>query len=720
MCFFQAAMDSSSSQGFMAKKSRRNASLPLQQNPAPSAIRWIFSRSWLPWLLAAVTFLVYIPSLHSDFISDARKEIIDEGFVTSLSNLPTVVSLKVLRMHLMLSDRPGEMLYLMLNATLWGKNPFGYHLSSIVLHAGSVALLLMLLRRLAEAEMESAGTGSWKIQLALVAATLVFALHPIATESVAEVSFSSSLLVTFFTLLGLLAATAFRPDDRKKALLAGIVGTLCAFGATLTKESGIAVALLLVVYWFFFRRREAKRPWFVFLGAALAVTAAVVGTIFLFVASHQLDLDYLGGSFGQVFLIQPRLWIFMMGQVLWPTRLVADYTLVDMNLLSTPCALVVLAVVVALQVWLACHSRIGALGVATWWLGLATVSNFIPLYCFLADRFYYLPLAGAAMQLSAVFLLLLRSRRAYGLAVGAVLAAVPFLAGLTITRQAAFASEDALWTDTLKKSPHSYLARYSRGVNFIRQGRLEEAAEELDQAVANDTKDSTAYVCMGLIAQCRGEPEEAIARFQTALTLNPRNSEAHGDLGVALCQQSRFDEGIEQFQEALALDPDDDSVHADLGLAFAQTGRPELAVEQLRDALQVDPHSVQAHYALGNVLAQTGQPGLAAEQFRAVLQINPNHVEATTNLGVIDMHQGHFDQAIFQFQRALKLRPGSADIHDDLGVALAQKGDTAGAIAQFQEALRLKPGFESAQANLARAQAAAAPTPEETSAKSHF
>jgi protein O-mannosyl-transferase len=701
MCFFLAA--NYRHQEFMAKSSRKNTPLP-PTGPAP-ALPWIFSGPWLPLLLAAIAFLVYVPSLHSGFIADARKEIIDEGFVTSISNLPKIVSLKVLGMHLMLSDRPGEMLYLMLNATLWGRDPFGYHLSSILLHAGSVALLLVLLRRLAAPEMGPGSIGSWKIQLALVAATLVFALHPIATESVAEVSFSSSLLVAFFTLLALLAATAFRPDHRKTALLAGTVGTLCAFGATLTKESGIAVALLLVVYWFLFRRREAKGPWLVFLGAALAVTVAVMGAIFLFVASHQLDLDYLGGSFGQVFLIQPRLWVFMMGQVLWPTRLVADYTLADMHLPSTPLALVILAVVVAMQAWLARHSRIGALGVAAWWLGLATVSNLIPLYCFLADRFYYLPLVGATLQLAAIFLLLLRARRGYGLAVGAVLAAIPFLAGLTITRQAAFANEDALWTDTLKKSPHSYFARYSRGVNFIRQGRLEEAAEELDQAVADDTKDSSAYVCMGLIAQCRGEPDEAIARFQTALTLNPRNSEAHCDLGIALCQQSRFDEGIEQFHDALAIDPDDDSAHTNLGLALAQTGRMELAAEQLRAALQIDPNSIQAHYELGNVLAQTGQPDLAAEQFRDVLQINPNHVEATANLGVIYLHQGHFDQAIFQFERALKLRPGSAEIHDDLGVALAQKGDTAGAIAQFQEALRLKPGFESAQANLARAQA---------------
>jgi Tfp pilus assembly protein PilF len=692
----------------MAKRSRRNAAL-LSPGPAspplpPTRIDRIFSGPWLPLLLAAVTFLVYVPSLHSGFIADARKEIIDEGFITSLSNLPKVLSLQVLRMHLMLSDRPGEMLYLMLNATLWGKNPFGYHLGSILLHAATVAVLFVLLRRLVAAETASS---SLNVQIALAASTLAFALHPIATESVSEVSFSSSLLVGLFTLLGLLAATAFRPDDRKAALLAGGAGIFCALAATLAKESGIAVAPLLVVYWFCFRRREPWGPWLVFLGAALAVTVAVAALLIFSATGQQMDLDYLGGSFGQVFLVQPRLWVFMMGQVLWPTHLVADYTLADMNLPSTPMAFFILAAVLGLQAWLAWRSRIGALGVATWWFGLATVSNLVPLYCFLADRFYYLPLAGAALQLAAIFLIILRAGRVFPFAVGTMLAALPFLEALTITRQAAFATEDALWADTLQKSPHSYMARFSRGIKLLKQGRLEEAADELAQAAADDTKDSSAYVCLGLIAQCRSQPDRALTEFQTALTLNPRNSQAHCGVGTALCQEGSLAEGIEQFHQALALDPEDETAHADLGIALAQTGQDDSAIAELRAALAIDPKYVPALYELGNVLVRTGQPDLAAEQFRAVLQINPNHAEAATNLGVIEMHQGRYEDAVSQFQQALKVRPGSADIHDDLGVALAQNGDTAAAIAEFQEALRLQPGRASAQANLARARAAA-------------
>jgi hypothetical protein len=120
-----------------------------------------FSSLGSPLLLAAIAFLLYWPSLSSDFVYDARAEILDEGFITSISNLPTVLSFKVLGMPLMLGDRPGQILYLMLIAAVCGKTPFGYHLCSNLLHAVNVALLFVLLRRMAATETPLAD--KWKI-----------------------------------------------------------------------------------------------------------------------------------------------------------------------------------------------------------------------------------------------------------------------------------------------------------------------------------------------------------------------------------------------------------------------------------------------------------------------------------------------------------------------------------------------------------------------------
>ena len=320
------------------KVTRGNASpvaSTLKETHSKSAFPRLLSECWLPLALAAVAFLVYWPSLKSDFVYDARIEILEEGFVTSLSNLPAILSLKVLGMNLVLADRPGQLLYLMFNAAIWGREPFGYHLSSNALHAANVALLFVLLRRLMANELiERTGSDALKAQMALVAATLIFALHPIATESVAGVSFSSDLLVTFFTLVALLAATFFRPVSSRLAWLTGGLGAFCAFTSVTCKESGLATALLLIVYWFLFRRGEPKAPWLWFLGSATVLTAIFLAARFLFVRPGAVPLHYLGGSFSQVFLIQPRLWAFMMAKLVWPVQFSADYTLENVAGLS--------------------------------------------------------------------------------------------------------------------------------------------------------------------------------------------------------------------------------------------------------------------------------------------------------------------------------------------------------------------------------------------------
>ena len=223
----------------MAKRSKPRKPTPIDPPSAVANAKRPDSQSTsrkllglsLPLLLAIVTFLVYWPSLASDFVYDDRAEILEEGFITSLSNLPDVLSLKVLGMDLMLRDRPGQLLYLMFIAAISGREPFGYHLCSNLLHAGNAALLFILLRRLMTGEAPGPGkSNGWKASLAAAAVTLLFALHPIATEAVADVSYSSDLLVTFFTLTALLAATAFHPDNPRTAILAGTIAT-CLSGA---------------------------------------------------------------------------------------------------------------------------------------------------------------------------------------------------------------------------------------------------------------------------------------------------------------------------------------------------------------------------------------------------------------------------------------------------------------------------------------------------------
>lgn len=528
-------------------------------------------------LLAAVAFLAYAPSLASGFVYDMPSEI-NEGFFTSPANLPDILTLKVLHMDLTLADRPGQILYFMLIAAVCGLDPVWYHIGSNLLHAANVALLFVVLLRLAAAEKPGLFEGARdRVLLALAAVCLLFALHPLAVETVAAVNFSSDLLVTFFTLLALLAAIAFRAENARAAWLMGIAGTLCAFAAVACKESGTAACAVLVVYWLLFRRHEALRPWLLFLAAAVLVTGAFMVARFL-AAPAPVPADgapavYPGGSFFQALLIQPRLRVFMLGKILCPVSLSADYTIENLDGLSLALALPILAAVFAFQAWLAMKSRIGAMGVALYWLGLATVSDLVPLYHFLADRFYYLPLAGVAMQLFALLLMVLPARTGFGVALAPCFVAVVPMLWLGVLRQEVFASNLSLWGDTAQVSPTSMRARYNFGNELFADGRS----------------------------------AEAIPQYQAALKLRPDFAPAYCNLGNALMQVGRTDEAIAEYQQALKLDPGMVEAHSSLGAAYLVNGQTGEAIAQFREALRLHPGFIVAQHNLDRALTMEQQ-----------------------------------------------------------------------------------------------------------------
>ncbi len=620
----------------MAKRSGKKRLLDNKTLPSASSFKAPPLSVWMALLLAVVASLVYWPSLKSDFVYDARREILHEGFITSLSNLPAVLSLKVLGMNLMLGTRPGQMLYLMLNAAIWGKEPFGYHLSSNLLHASNVVLLFALLRRLIATEITGlTRNGILKVQLVMAVVVLIFALHPVAVESVAEVSYSSSLLVTFFTLLALLAATYFRPENFRSAMMIGGVGTLCAFASVTCKESGVMTVTLLLAYWFLFRRREAKLPWFLFLGATGIVTAVFLAARFLLAPPappDQAPLSYLGGSFPQVFLTQPRLWVFMMGKLFWPTQLSADYTPLDSIGFSLPLSLAILVAVILLQVWLACKSRIGALGVVIYWLGLAPVSNFVPLYCPVADRFYYLPLAGVVMQLLALLLMTLQSSRGFWMAMILFLCALPPLTLLTLAREDVFFSDFSLWTETLQVSPLSSIGHYNLGAYFAEKAQIDEAMDQ----------------------------------FQKALKINPDMADARNNLGLALFQKGRVDEAISQYQQALKIAPKMATPHYNLGIALFQKGQVDEAMSQYIKTLEINPGHIEAHVNLGNIYFNKGQLDDASAQYQKALEINPNLTLAHYDLGLVFFGKGEMEKALVEFQAVLQLDPDNQDAKNNL------------------------------------------------------
>jgi ribosomal protein S12 methylthiotransferase accessory factor len=95
-------------------------------------------------------------------------------------------------------------------------------------------------------------------------------------------------------------------------------------------------------------------------------------------------------------------------------------------------------------------------------------------------------------------------------------------------------------------------------------GRLDEAAEHLEQAMRFDPSDTAA---IDHLAQVRFEQhryEDALGLYRRVAERDPERAQIHANLAAALYWLDRVDEAVASYEHALTLDPSLESARAAL------------------------------------------------------------------------------------------------------------------------------------------------------------
>lgn len=154
-------------------------------------------------------------------------------------------------------------------------------------------------------------------------------------------------------------------------------------------------------------------------------------------------------------------------------------------------------------------------------------------------------------------------------------------------------------------------------------GRIPEAVDSYERALALDSACFEAHLGMGK-AQCElGHYPEAIASYERALGLKPDSADAHLALGLALSSAGQCDRAMQSFQRAKQLDPQIAGTQVTTGKTFMQAGMYAQAIECFQDAVQADHAHAQAYFNLGKAYARVGDTALAMEQHRVLQSLDP-------------------------------------------------------------------------------------------------
>lgn len=473
-----------------------------------------------PFLVFVLVAVLFLPSLRGGFVYDSPAQILYSDALHQPGFLWDALTLRVFRMDVIDRLRPAQLVSLGLDARLWGRNPFGYHWTSILLHALNAALAFRLLWQ-ALADVAFRRPAAWL-------GALLFAVHPALVEAVAEVSFREDLLATTGVLGGLLAlARAARHTGWRRAAGAGaaIALLLLAAGA---KETGWMGPFLLAVSGAALARRSDTR---LYAGTASAAALLIAGFA-LYARAVAPDASaifrhaptYPAGGLKGMFPLWPRFWAFQVFQAVFPYALCADYGGYSLRLFSTAGSVTALALLAAGAMGLAVRYPRTRFGLVFLALASLPTSNLWPIFIPLADRYLYLPLVGAALAAAGLLTeLAAPTRRRLGIVLATLCALwIP----VNLHRQWIWRDPVRLWEHTLRGNPHSRVASNNLGHALLERGRYTDALKAWRRAVQLHPGHANAWAGIALAQEALGNRDQADAALAQAIESDPIYADA--------------------------------------------------------------------------------------------------------------------------------------------------------------------------------------------------
>jgi hypothetical protein len=506
-------------------------------------------------LLAALVWAVFGQTLHFGFINFD-----DNGYVYDNPHISGGLTAKSVRWALTHFHEhnwhPLTTLSHMADCQIYGLQPWGHHLTNVILHGCAAIFLFLALRELTRL--------LWRC--AFVAA--VFAVHPLHVESVAWISERKDVLSGVFFALTLWAyaryARSGEPASKRRLRYATVI--VCSALALMSKPTMVTLpfVLLLLDWWPLGRivpshaegRPAAdlkpptsppdepalfanlarwrplvveKIPLFTMSAAVCAVTvlaqrqpvsegfasplvclagnAVVSYAVYLVQMFHPLNLSPL-------YLL--RCDSISTSEILAACVLVSGITIVACALVNT-------------RPWV----TIGWL----WYLGML-----VPMIGLVrvgiqshADRYTYLAQTGLYIALAWTAVSACRRLRAPPSVIAAISAGIiALLAMIARTQTSYWRDNESLWSHTIAVTDRNSAAYGHLGLALADKGRLDDAITQYHAALAIDPGFELPHLYLGVALQRKGDIDAAAAEYQQALLIDPDYVDALTDLAYVL------------------------------------------------------------------------------------------------------------------------------------------------------------------------------------------
>jgi tetratricopeptide (TPR) repeat protein len=482
---------------------------------------------------------------------------------------------------------------------LWGKDPWGHHLTSLLLHglnSGLVVLFVWLL-------LENAGASFGERVVLAAGVALVFGLHPLQVESVAWVAERKTVLCALFSLLSLCAYLQTTRQGSRRLWWWAM--TLLFAAALLAKPMAMLLPLVMLALDFCpLRRQETVEWWRLWKEKMLLIGLSAVDLVLTVIGQARMGGLMAMHAHGVIerCLVAARGFVFYLWKLIWPGWLCPFYPLggtVSFSQAEFLVPVILVAVISVLVIWL--RRRAPAL-LAAWCSYLALL---VPASGLMqtgsqavADRFMYLAMLAPLLALGWGGIWLWRRIRAVGRCalLLALCGELSFFVVKTRQQILVWRDSETLWNTVLDHFPRSGIAQGHLAMALAEQQRFDEALPHAQESLADIPDYPVARatledVCSQLAAARveRRQFVEALPYVRQALELNGTNASGHAMLGLIYLKTRQFAGAIPELQEALQLNPDLPAARYNLACAYSRVGRFAEAYEALQNLFSSQP-----------------------------------------------------------------------------------------------------------------------------------
>jgi len=585
-------------------------------------------------LIFVLGILVYHRSLLKGvFLFDDNGLIIENPLIKNFSYLKDIFTTHLFHGSGIYSNfyRPMQSLSFMFDYHFWELNPFGYHLSSVLIHIFSAILVYFLIYILSK-----------KQYIALVT-SLLFCVHTVLSWPVNYIASRADLLSMFFFLLAMILYILYKQHiqlDRRSWFLF-LSSIVCFVLSILSKEVAAVLPFILLLYlWCFsspqkrFEKRLPNLIWvfFIILGIYILLRMTVLDFTegkLLETTTGKIPLYNRLLTTSKVFMIYLRLLFLPVGlHMEWniePARSIVQ----DEVFLSV----IGLFIIGVFGYFLARRSKLKFFAIGWFFITLLPFSNIVPLNYFMGEGWLYVPAVGFFM-LIAIYLFDLKGKsRLHSSIVSIVVSLlIAFYGFLTIKRADVWADPVKLYNEILRYSPTSSKARVNLGVLLAKSGSHDEAIKKYKEAAMLKPDDPGVHANLGTVYANKKMYDMALEEFKKAVEFNPDDYVAHNNIGIIYKQRGKIKEAIEEYKKALVINPNYTLTYNNIGNIYLDSGQYDIAMDFYKKAINLDPNKAAFHGNLGKAYRKKGMLKEAREAFEKALQLDPHHKDAINGL----------------------------------------------------------------------------------------